>query len=70
MEYKLDDTYPLYQYNIGIDYHHIKNRDRDTKKEKSNNKSSECNTRIKYTYPLYKYNIGINYHQIKNRDDE
>ena len=23
MEYKLDDTYPLYKYNIDIDYHHI-----------------------------------------------
>ena len=30
-----DDTYRLYKNNIGIDYHHIKNRDKEKhKKEK------------------------------------
>ena len=54
MEYKLDDTYPLYQYNIGIDYHHIKNRDRDIQKKKSQiikvvNAILELNTLTLYT---------------------
>ena len=26
---RFDDTYLLYKYNIGIDYHHIRNRKRD-----------------------------------------
>ena len=29
---RFDDTYPLYKYNIGIDYHHIRNRDDHHKK--------------------------------------
>ena len=28
-------TYPLYKYNIGIDYHHIKNRDEKSHIRKS-----------------------------------
>ena len=34
---KFDDTYMLYKYNIGIDYHHIRNRNEKshTKKEKN-----------------------------------
>ena len=35
--------------------------ERDTQKQKSNNKSSDCNTRFDDTYHLYKYNIGINF---------
>ena len=33
---KFDDTYMLYKYNIGIDYHHIRNRNEKShmKKEK------------------------------------
>ena len=56
-------TYNLYKYNIGRDYHHIRNRhgERHTKTKKSNNKSSDCNTRFDDTYHLYKYNIGINF---------
>ena len=49
-----DDTYRLYTNNIGIDYHHIKNRDKEKqKKRKLSNKSSESksNTRIKFTLP-------------------
>ena len=40
------------------------------KKENSNNKSSECNTRFDDTYPLYKYNIDRYYHHIRNRNEE
>ena len=55
--------------SVGIDYHHIRNRDeeRHTKKETSSNQSSECNTTFYNTYPLYKYNIGIDYNHIRNR---
>ena len=40
------------------------------KKENSNYKSSECNSRFDDTYPLYKYNIVIDYHNIKNMNEE
>ena len=61
---KFDDTYMLYKYNIGIDYHHIRNRNEKshTKKKKMlNNKSSECNTRFDDTYRLYRvqYRYGL-----------
>ena len=55
-------TLTLYiEYNIGIDYHHIRNRgkERHMKRKKSSNKSSDCKTRFDDTYHLYKYNIGI-----------
>ena len=63
-----DDTYLLYKYNIGIDYHYIWNRDeeRHTKRKQLNNRSSESNTRIKYTYHLYQYNVDIEYHHNRN----
>ena len=66
---RFEDTYHLYKYNIGIDYHHIMNRDekRQMKKEKLNNKSSDCNIRFDDTYFLYKYNIDIDYRHIRNR---
>ena len=40
--------------SVGIDYHHIRNRDeqRHTKKETSSNQSSECNTTFYNTYLL------------------
>ena len=64
---RFDDTYILYKYNIGIDYHHIRDRDKDSNinRKKSNNKRSDCNARFDDTYILYKYNIGIDYHHIK-----
>ena len=33
---RFDDTYILYRYNIGIDYHHIRNKNEEShmKKEK------------------------------------
>ena len=43
---RIYDTYPLYKYSIGIDYHHIMNRDGHTKKNKLNNEGSECHTRF------------------------
>ena len=60
------------EYNIGIDYHHIRNRieERHIKRKKSSNKSSDCNIRFDNTYRLYKYNIGIDYHHIRNRYEE
>ena len=57
------DTYILYKYNIGKDYHHIKNRDeeRHMKEREKKIKKSEFNTRflrhlptiqVKYRYRL------------------
>ena len=64
-----DDTYPLYKYNIGIDYHHIKisNKERHTKEReiiKEVNSKLDCDD----TYTLY--NTGIDFHHIRNRDNE
>ena len=36
----------------------------------SNNRSSQCATRVDDTYRLYKYNIGRDYHHIMNKDKE
>ena len=60
------------EYNIGIDYHHIMNRNkyRHIKRKKSSNKSSDCNTRFDDTYRLYKYKTGIDYHHIKQTNEE
>ena len=33
---RFDDTYPLYKYNIGVDYHHIGNRDEERHTKKRN----------------------------------
>ena len=54
-------------YNIGKYYHHEEGH---TKKDKLNNKSSQCHTGIYDSYYLYKYNIGIDYHHIRNSDEE
>ena len=70
---RFDDTYMLYKYNIGIDYHHIRNRNEERhgkKKKMLNNKKRDYNTRFDDTYILYKYNIGIDYHHIRNRNEE
>ena len=49
---RFDDTYPLYKYNMGIDYYYIKNRDEESHMNKLNNKSSECNIRFDDAYHL------------------
>ena len=69
---RFDDTYRLYKYNIGIDYHHIRNRneERHIKRKKLSNESGDFIAKFYDTYILYKYNIGIDYHHIRNRNEE
>ena len=70
---RFDDTYQLYKYNIGIDYHRMRNTDdkRHTKKEKCQ-LITVVNVILDLikTYKLFKYNIGIDYHHIRNTDDK
>ena len=49
---RFDDTYPLYKYNMSIDYYHIRNRDEESHMKMLNNKSSKCNTRFDDTYSI------------------
>ena len=62
---RFDDTYHLYKYDIGIDYHHIQTEIERPYEIRKSWIISECNTRFNDTYHLCKYNIGINYHHIR-----
>ena len=58
-------------YNIGIDFHHIRNRDEENHKKMLNNKSSQSNTKFDNTYRLYKHNnYGYRFCHIWNRNEE
>ena len=67
---RFDDTYHLYKYDIGIDYHHVQTEIEKPYEIGKSRIISKCNTRFNETYPLHKYNTGTDYHHIRNRNED